>query len=265
MCAVDRQRRDLRGERVVLAWRELLGQDDVDPAALSAPGAHDPAVDEDPVGMKRVRGRSQGPPARGDEEAIAVSPEEPEIRLDEQPCSAWRGRLPEASLVGLQYPCGSAVEVHLEQFPGQRAPDLPSIGGGQPGPPGKGLRGSRREPVNMTSAELFARLVDVDIRPRDFAHPQGAGGPPQGDPATRAGGTQTGEPAAELASVQCPAHAVRELVNVSNSIGGEREPADREDAEVLPGQDVHGLARTVGLDQGWVLPGNWFAARDSSV
>jgi hypothetical protein len=118
MCAVDRERRDLRGEPVVLAWCELLGQDDVDPASSSSPRPHDPAVDEDSVGVKRVCGWAQDPLAWGNEVALAVSPEQPEIRLDEQPRSARRGRLQGASLVGLQYPRGSAIEVHFEQFPG---------------------------------------------------------------------------------------------------------------------------------------------------
>jgi hypothetical protein len=120
--------------------------------------------------------------------------------------------------------------------------------------------------VNVTTAQLCAGFVDIDVWPRDLAHPQRTGGPPQGDAAARTAEAQIRpSPASELASVQLTADLVRGLLDPSNDVGGERKSAEGEDAEVLPRQDIHGITRTVRLDQGRVLPCIRFAAGDSGM
>ncbi|GAA3123543.1 hypothetical protein JOF29_008595 [Kribbella aluminosa] len=64
---------------VVLVGGELLGQQEVYPAALAAPGAGYSAVDKEAVGVEGVGCRGQLAEARGDEAGVAVAAEQAEI------------------------------------------------------------------------------------------------------------------------------------------------------------------------------------------
>lgn len=92
-----------------------------------------------------------------------------------------------------------------------------------------------------------------------FPHVQGAGRPQDRDPAGRAGRPHGQGRTAQLLPVQCTARLPGQILDSLPPLRVARQPADGEHPEVFGGQQVHGLAGAVGLDQARILPGRRLA------
>jgi hypothetical protein len=56
-----------------------------------------------------------------------------------------------------------------------------------------------------------------------------------------------------------------QLIDGAPFLFAERESTDREDAEILPGQEIYRSSRAVGLDQLGVFPRRWITCLDTCI